>query len=91
MDEDRQADAGRDRATELLPIFLSPTVFETITACLVPQTRGAAIEAKVDRADGFRGARGSGGAAGCAGADGVPLLDDKRQAGYVQDGWNVNR
>jgi len=74
-------------ATELLHIFITNRFDDHRPACTGKPVSG--YEAKVIDADGSEVPRGTVGRLAVRGPTGCRYLDDKRQAGYVQDGWNV--
>lgn len=74
-------------ATELLHIFISNRFDDHRPACTGRPVAG--YEAKVIDADGAEVPRGTVGRLAVRGPTGCRYLADDRQAGYVQDGWNV--
>lgn len=74
-------------ATELLHIFISNRFDDHRPACTGKPVTG--YEAKVIGADGAEVPRGAVGRLAVRGPTGCRYLADDRQAGYVQDGWNV--
>ncbi|MFU8863483.1 MAG: AMP-binding protein [Rhodobacterales bacterium] len=74
-------------ATELLHIFISNRFDDHRPACTGKPVTG--YEAKVIDADGAEVPRGTIGRLAVRGPTGCRYLADDRQAGYVQDGWNV--
>ncbi|MFU8882828.1 MAG: AMP-binding protein [Rhodobacterales bacterium] len=74
-------------ATELLHIFVTNRFDDHRPACTGKPVRG--YEARVIGADGAEVPRGTVGRLAVRGPTGCRYLADDRQAGYVQDGWNV--
>jgi 2-aminobenzoate-CoA ligase len=74
-------------ATELLHIFITNRFDDHRPACTGKPVTG--YEAKVIGADGAEVPRGQVGRLAVRGPTGCRYLADARQAGYVQDGWNV--
>jgi 2-aminobenzoate-CoA ligase len=74
-------------ATELLHIFITNRFDDHRPACTGKPVAG--YEAKVIGADGAELPRGQVGRLAVRGPTGCRYLADDRQAGYVQDGWNV--
>jgi len=74
-------------ATELLHIFITNRFDDHRPACTGKPVRG--YEAKVIGEDGAEVPRGTVGRLAVRGPTGCRYLADDRQAGYVQDGWNV--
>jgi 2-aminobenzoate-CoA ligase len=74
-------------ATELLHIFITNRFDDHRPACTGKPVTG--YEAKVIGADGMEAPRGQVGRLAVRGPTGCRYLADDRQAGYVQDGWNV--
>jgi 2-aminobenzoate-CoA ligase len=74
-------------ATELLHIFITNRFDDHRPACTGKPVTG--YEAKVIGEDGAEMPRGQVGRLAVRGPTGCRYLADARQAGYVQDGWNV--
>ena len=74
-------------ATELLHIFITNRFDDHRPACTGKPVAG--YEAKVIGEDGSEVPRGQVGRLAVRGPTGCRYLADDRQAGYVQDGWNV--
>ncbi len=74
-------------ATEILHIFITNRFDDHRPACTGKPVRG--YEAKVIGEDGAEVPRGTVGRLAVRGPTGCRYLADDRQAGYVQDGWNV--
>ena len=74
-------------ATEMLHIFLSNRFTDHRPACTGKPVGG--YEVKVLDADGNEAPRGEVGRLAVRGPTGCRYLADDRQAGYVQDGWNI--
>ena len=74
-------------ATELLHIFITNRFDDHRPACTGKPVTG--YEAKVIGEDGAEVPRGQVGRLAVRGPTGCRYLADARQAGYVQDGWNV--
>lgn len=74
-------------ATELLHIFITNRFDDHRPACTGKPVAG--YEAKVIGEDGSEVPRGTVGRLAVRGPTGCRYLADARQAGYVQDGWNV--
>ncbi len=74
-------------ATELLHIFITNRFDDHRPACTGKPVSG--YEAKVIDAQGAEVPRGTVGRLAVRGPTGCRYLADDRQAGYVQDGWNV--
>jgi 2-aminobenzoate-CoA ligase len=74
-------------ATEMLHIFLTNRFTDHRPACTGKPVGG--YEVKVLDADGNEAPRGEVGRLAVRGPTGCRYLADDRQAGYVQDGWNI--
>lgn len=74
-------------ATEMLHIFISNRFEDHKAACTGKPVTG--YEAKIIGRDGAELPRGEVGRLAVRGPTGCRYLNDDRQAGYVQDGWNI--